>query len=227
MKNENIIDVPRSTDNSNLQITNATQSNLEISNAMQPKDIVSNSVKQAKELAKLVDQNKWATNIQGKKYLHVEAWETIGLFNGVSAKVTDVERIVRDDGVVGYKAKAELVNKDGNVIGQGFGFCFKDEKSKKFFDEYALAGMAQTRAISRAFRHVFSPVVVLAGYEPTPAEEMPKTASKTATEGNKYRSYVEALHNTGKITKEKFEEVKDDEKKSYQLLLSLKKKKNA
>lgn len=38
--------------------------------------------------------------------------------------------------------------------------------------EYQLRGMAQTRAMSRALRGAFSWVTVLAGFEPTPAEEV-------------------------------------------------------
>jgi hypothetical protein len=38
---------------------------------------------------------------------------------------------------------------------------------------YQLASMAQTRANSKVLRNVLSWVVVLAGYKPTPAEEMP------------------------------------------------------
>jgi hypothetical protein len=37
-----------------------------------------------------------------------------------------------------------------------------------------LEGMAQTRAQSRAGRSVFAFIMVLAGFSPTPAEEMPK-----------------------------------------------------
>ena len=45
---------------------------------------------------------------------------------------------------------------------------------------YQLASMAQTRACAKALRNVLSWVAVLAGYRPTPAEEMDGVASRTA-----------------------------------------------
>ena len=40
-------------------------------------------------------------------------------------------------------------------------------------DDYALRSMAQTRAVSKALRLPLGFIVALAGYEATPADEMP------------------------------------------------------
>ena len=205
----------------NLEMVNPTQQNLEIINPTSLTEMIERSKKQAKELAKLVESNKWSTNIQGKKYLHVEAWETIGLFNGVSAKIVNLTPI-KEDTDFGYQAEAELVDRNGNVIGRGYGLCFRSEYSKKNFDKYALAGMAQTRAVSRAFRQVFSPVVVLAGYEPTPEAEMPRKASVGS---NKYAKYIELLYKTKKIDKETYEKCLASETEAVKLVKKLKNEK--
>jgi hypothetical protein len=76
------------------------------------------------------------------------------------------------DGIIKYKAVVSLVRiSNGDKIGSGFAICSNKEKGKQYFDEYAIVGMAQTRAISRAYRNAFGWIVKLAGYETTPVEE--------------------------------------------------------
>ena len=45
-------------------------------------------------------------------------------------------------------------------------------------DDYALRSMAQTRATSKALRQPLGFVMSLAGFDPTPAEEMPRQPDK-------------------------------------------------
>ena len=52
--------------------------------------------------------------------------------------------------------------------------------------EFQIASMAQTRAVSKAFRLALSWVMTLAGYEPTPAEEM-KSGGLVCESTNKSR----------------------------------------
>jgi hypothetical protein len=64
------------------------------------------------------------------------------------------------------------VTVDGRVIGAGEAMCTRSERNWSRRDTFALRSMAQTRACSRALRTVLAFVMVLAGKETTPAEEM-------------------------------------------------------
>ena len=57
-------------------------------------------------------------------------------------------------------------------MGAGFGICSNREQGKKYYQEFAIASMAQTRAIGKAYRNILAWIIRAAGYEPTPAEEM-------------------------------------------------------
>jgi hypothetical protein len=61
---------------------------------------------------------------------------------------------------------------DGLVLSRGYAVCSNKEHSKKRFDEYAIASMAQTRAVGKAYRNILAWLMKAAGFEATPAEEM-------------------------------------------------------
>ena len=141
-------------------------------------------VAQAKEwstaLMDVVNSRELYTEQNGNKYLHVEAWELIGAFAGFRAETESIEPISANDQIVGYKAKVVLVSiADGSRLGGGgIAMCGLDEyvtKGQKTqgAKHNAAMSMAQTRAVSKAFRMNFSYVAVLGGYAPTPADEMP------------------------------------------------------
>ena len=71
-----------------------------------------------------------------------------------------------------YRAEVSLRDKDGNKVGYGVAICTNREAGKTGFDEYAVASMAQTRAVGKAFRMKLGWLLKIAGYEATPAEEM-------------------------------------------------------
>ena len=74
----------------------------------------------------------------------------------------------------GWEARAIAVyNASGATIGAGEAQCLYTETKWSKRDDYALRGMAQTRAISRALRGPLGFVVQLAGFATTPADEMP------------------------------------------------------
>jgi hypothetical protein len=114
---------------------------------------------------------KTAQNIQGRKYVRVEGWQSIANAYGCVASAKDVERVE-----TGFRAIGQVRRMDsGVVIAEAEGFVGDDEKTWSKRDEYAKRAMAQTRAISRACRSAFAFVVTYmdAGLETTPAEEVP------------------------------------------------------
>jgi hypothetical protein len=86
---------------------------------------------------------------------------------------------------VKYMATCEVRSyQDNKLVSVGIAICSNKEGSKKFFDEYAILSMAQTRAVGKAFRNQLAWLMKAAGFEATPAEEMdfvhdePKKTSK-------------------------------------------------
>jgi hypothetical protein len=63
----------------------------------------------------------------------------------------------------------------GVVVGRAEAMCSRSENTWRNRDDYAVRSMAETRAESRAFRRAIGWIVSIAGYNPTPAEEMPPT----------------------------------------------------
>jgi len=79
--------------------------------------------------------------------------------------------VEHDDG--SYEATVELIRaSDGAVIGRGSAICGMDESTWASRPRYARRSMAITRATGKAFRLGYSWIITLAGYAPTPAEEM-------------------------------------------------------
>jgi hypothetical protein len=137
-----------------------------------PEDMVGLASRMATILADVVEKRKLYATIRGKKYPQVEAWMTIGRMDGVVAR--EHEPPVRhEDG--SYEAVVDLIRlADGMVIGSGSAICGEsDDEPWAKRQGYAKRSMAVTRATSRAFRQQYAWIMALAGYEATPADEMP------------------------------------------------------
>lgn len=145
----------------------------EIILAGEPAELIEQAARAARALKQVVDQAHLALNVGGHEHLQFEAWQTVGHFYGVTALIPQgaVTALEADGQVHGYQAYAIAV-RNGEKIGGAEAMCTRDEKSWRDRPDFQLASMAQTRAMSKALRSVLAFVVVLAGYSPTPAEEM-------------------------------------------------------
>jgi hypothetical protein len=85
----------------------------------------------------------------------------------------------------GWEATVDLCDRTGRVVGAGSAECLESEKTWKGRDDYARKSMAQTRAIGKAYRNTFGFIAKAAGFEATPAEEMPTQEEQQATVGKK------------------------------------------
>lgn len=133
---------------------------------------VAKFVGQANQLKDFIVKAGLYSNIKGRNYVNVEGWEFAGVITNLVPMITKVKNISTDKEIK-YRAEAELINtKTKSVDGFGVAICSNKERSKVSFDEYAIASMAQTRAIGKAFRNKLAFLMKMAGYEPTPAEEM-------------------------------------------------------
>ena len=127
-------------------------------------------LEQANEAAKALMSVAQPVSIQGKPYLTIKDWQTIGSFYGLFAGADEAEP-VNIDNVTGFRAKAVVRTADGTIISSAMAYCL-DEGGWKGREKFAQASMAQTRAASKALRNCVGWVAHLAGYEDTPAEEM-------------------------------------------------------
>ncbi len=137
---------------------------------MEPEAQIAFASKIATSLKAVIDKQNLFHTIQGKRYVKVEGWELLGTFLGILPREHSVAE--HEDG--SFTARVELVRaNDGTVIGGASALCGVDEKRWSGADRYARRSMAVTRAIGKAYRSSFSWIISLAGYSPTPFEEMP------------------------------------------------------
>ena len=144
--------------------------------AASPVALVQGARAMADALADVIERQKLATAIQGRRYVKVEGWTTLGIMLGVVPREVGT---IEQDGV--YIAVVELVRMaDGACISRASAECGSDDELDRYGKpvwsgrpRYARRSMAQTRATGKACRLAFSWIMALAGYEPTPAEEMP------------------------------------------------------
>lgn len=159
-----------------------------------PVEVLENARTAAKALMTVVEQKKHPVIMNGEQYLEFEDWQTVGQFYGYAVKTLDAIPVEVNDSK-GAKAAALLINmKTGEVVGGAEAYCMRDEPKWNTRPKYEyqgegedrkrvqvgeepvpwfqLASMAQTRAGAKAYRNRLAWVAVLAGYRPTPAEEM-------------------------------------------------------
>ena len=144
----------------------------DLSMARPPNIVLEEAKTAAKALGDILSKKKKPVIMNGEQYLEFEDWQTVGRFYGITAKEDEDAEIVEIGGAIGFKASSVALRSDGAVISRATAYCMNDEQNWKTKPLFQLASMAQTRANSKALRNVLAWVVVLAGYKPTPAEEM-------------------------------------------------------
>ena len=131
------------------------------------------------ELSKLIREKGLSSNIQGKQFVNVEGWQFAGASLGLMPIITDTKDLSNET-TIKYMAVCEVRNiNTGAVVATGIALCSNAEKTKRYFDEYAILSMAQTRAIGKAYRNLLAWLMKAAGFEATPAEEMDFAVEET------------------------------------------------
>jgi len=100
------------------------------------------------------------------KYVTAEGWNTLGTILGTYARTEEV--LPLGEGIRGYKARVSIMRGD-EILSTAEAIATAGGFQK---DQPAIYSMAQTRAMGKAYRMAFSWIIKLAGYSPTPAEEM-------------------------------------------------------
>ena len=114
------------------------------------------------------------------EYVMVEGWEVLGTFLGIAPVTTIIEDIKNDKGrIIGYKARATLyqnpIVENDEIVGGTIIARAEAQADRSGFqkDLFAIASMAQTRALGKAYRMGLSWIMKMAGFEGTFAEDMP------------------------------------------------------
>jgi hypothetical protein len=123
----------------------------------------------------IIRKQKFFQVIQGKEFVKVEGWITLGSLLGITPREKSVTEL--PDG--SYIAEIELVRVDtGRIIGGASALCSVDEKRWGNADKYARRSMSVTRATGKAYRISFGWIIGLAGFETCNAEEMPESPTQ-------------------------------------------------
>jgi hypothetical protein len=134
-----------------------------------PLEVVNRATRVADSLAAVIRKQNLTVAIQGRDHVRVEGWTLLGTMLGVYPVCTWTRKL--EEG--GWEARVEARTRDGSVVGAAEAQCDRSEKTWAKRDDYALRSMAQTRATSKAMRQPLGFVMSMAGFEATPAEEMP------------------------------------------------------
>jgi len=132
---------------------------------------------------------------RGGEHVRIEGWQVLcHMCNLPLPSIVSVRREERENG---YCYIAEAVLQYGGREYRAYGICASDEPNWRGKPEFQLASMAQTRAAGKVLRLLLGWIVTLAGYEPTPAEEMiheptpPNTPTPTAPQGGTQRRVLD------------------------------------
>ena len=110
-----------------------------------------------------------------------EGWETLGVMLGCTPYVEEVVEIETErSGKFYYVYRATVSIRQGDtIISRASAIAERNEHQR---DRPSVYSMAQTRALGKGYRMALSWIVKMAGYEPTPAEEMPRFREKDVLE---------------------------------------------
>lgn len=127
----------------------------------------------ATELKKIIEANGLAIDCGGKKkHLELEAWTTVARIQNEQPHSKYVRSFDDRKGFEVIEAHAWVTDASGTIVSEADSFVSTEEKRWANAPFYARASMAQTRAMGKALKLRHSWIMVMAGYSPTPADEM-------------------------------------------------------
>jgi hypothetical protein len=132
-----------------------------------PGEVVARATAVANALSAVLEGKKLYKRINQRNHVFVEGWTLCGSMLGVFPVVAWSRKLEN-----GWEARAEARTLAGELVGAAEAECLRSESKWSDRDDYAIRSMAQTRAISKALKLPLGFIVVLAGFDATPAEEM-------------------------------------------------------
>ena len=141
-----------------------------------PDQVVARAVKVADALERVIRDKKLITKIRSKEHVLVEGWTLLGSMLGVFPVLVWTRQL--EDG---WEARVEARTLDGRIVGAAESECLRSESKWAKSEDYAIRSMAATRATSKALRQPLGFVMTMAGFDTTPADEMPAVSPAPAT----------------------------------------------
>lgn len=146
-------------------------------------DKIAVATKVASSLKNVIETQGLAVIIKNKKgqeneYVTAEGWEVLGTMLGCTPYVEEVIELPKDGPKFMYQATVSIRQGDA-ILSKASAIAERNNMQK---DRPSVYSMAQTRALGKAYRMALSWIIKMAGYEPTPAEEMPKYNEREALE---------------------------------------------
>jgi len=139
-------------------------------------DKIEVATKVASSLKNVIQSQGLAIEIKNKKgktneYVTAEGWEVLGTMLGCTPYVEEVVEIPNEHKhKFMYKATVSIRQGD-TILSRASAMAERNDRQS---DRPSVYSMAQTRALGKAYRMALSWIVKMAGYQPTPAEEMPR-----------------------------------------------------
>lgn len=134
------------------------------------RQVLQEATERASAVAAVIERQHCFVIISGKKYVEYEGWSAIAAQYNL---IPDIEWSRRLEGG-GWEARAALIHlPTGRAISHAESICgTPDDGAWANRSTLAQRSMAETRAASKVCRLALSWVMVLAGFQATPAEEM-------------------------------------------------------
>lgn len=149
------------------ELARIEETDLPIVAAPGPREELERRIEVADVLAGVLNDRKLYNVINGKKHPSADGYQVLASLCDLSIETEWTRQL--DDG---WEARVVVKDAAGRVRGSAEQECRRTEKMWATRDSYALRGMAQTRAQSRAIKQAAGFVVKIAGFNPTPSEEM-------------------------------------------------------
>jgi hypothetical protein len=141
-----------------------------------PKETLQKAQEMAGALMEVIEtsKKKLIVNIQGRDFMIYEGWQFLGAVSNMVVSTDEPTEMVNKEGdVIGYRCKAKVLHyRSGEELSTASAIITRNERGMADVPAFQLYSKVQTRAGSKALRMILSHIVVLAGVEPTPAEEM-------------------------------------------------------
>ncbi len=163
-----------------------TDQTITLWNVEEPEAALEQASKVASAAMRLINDRGLVQTFSGRTHVMVDGWLCIARLAKVRTHVADESTLKDDKGNVlrdaqgrphGWQARIEVIDANGDVVGDAVSQCARDENTWKNRDDYAVRSMAQTRATGKALRVALGFVATMAGFEATPAEEMSPAAN--------------------------------------------------
>lgn len=158
-------------DSTDLVVQSSTPSGLSTVLGVKPKELMAYALEISDTLTSVLRDRGMTQKFGQGEHVKSEGWQLAGSLLGFTTAEGPITEL--SDG--SFEAVVELKSiGTGKVLATASARCGSDEASWKGKPKYARRGMAVTRAIGRVYAQNFRWIIKLAGYETTPAEEMPE-----------------------------------------------------